>query len=98
MLGFLLSVLGFVVLTAAVIAMARTDTARWEREKAVRAHNPAHRHPAGAVPPHARRRRVEFMTAGPPVPRAPAPVDSRPRAPLPVGAERADGPAPQGVS
>lgn len=67
MLWFLLSVLGFVVLTAGVIAMARSDTARWERETTVRAHGPARRHPAGVVLPHARRRRVERIAAGRPV-------------------------------
>lgn len=66
MLWFLLSVLGFVVLTAGVIAMARRDTARWERETTVRALSPAYRHPAGVVLPHARRRRVERVAAGRP--------------------------------
>jgi hypothetical protein len=105
-LWFLLSVLGFVALTAAVIAMARSDTARWEREKAVRAHAPAHRHPAGTVP-HARRRRVEFAAVRPPAARVAAPAESGPgesgpgvsgpRAPLPVGADSADGSSTQVV-
>lgn len=79
MLWFLLSVLGFVVLTAGVIAMARSDTARWERETTVRALGPAHRRPAGVVLPHARRRRVERIAAGRPVlvPTGPASPDQR---------------------
>jgi hypothetical protein len=90
-LWLLVSVLGFAVLTAAVVAMARSDTARWEREKMpTRAHAPVHRRSAGVAPPHARRRRVEF-TRVLPVPRVPVGES----APLPVGTE---GPAGRDAS
>lgn len=86
MLWFLISVLGFLVATAVVTAMARSDTARWERAKVARARGSVHRPPAGSVPPHARRRRVQSVSGprplpvrtGLPNPRVPDPAEARP--------------------
>lgn len=86
MLWFLISVLGFLVATAVVTAMARSDTARWERERTTRARGPAHRHPAGPVPPHALRGRGESGSGPRPLPartglptaRVPDPAEARP--------------------